>query len=173
MALPVEPGHRSETIGNRLAVCAGIHEDASSDSARYSRQLFEPRQSVLYTGNDKFGEKCPCLCRGASVLEGHFVDHGAAAGCGLMPPGGGQFFSGELDSFNVRAGMFYARGKRAGMSGAPSEGFDLDHYKRMGDAGVTHVWTIPWMMAGGDVSSLEAKQDALKRFGDEVIAKLA
>ncbi len=56
--------------------------------------------------------------------------------------------------------------------GAPSEGFDLDHYRRMEDAGVTHLWTVPWMMYGGDTTSLQVKQDALKRFGDEVIAKL-
>jgi probable F420-dependent oxidoreductase len=56
--------------------------------------------------------------------------------------------------------------------GAPSEGFDLDHYRRMEDAGVTHIWTVPWMMYGGESSSLEVKQDALKRFGDEIIAKV-
>ena len=55
--------------------------------------------------------------------------------------------------------------------GAPKEGFDIDHYRRMADAGVTHLWTIPWLMAGGDPSSLQVKQDALRRFGDEIIAK--
>jgi probable F420-dependent oxidoreductase len=60
---------------------------------------------------------------------------------------------------------------RAGIA-APKEGFDVDHYRRMQDAGVTHLWMIPWLVYGADPRSLEAKQDALKRFGDEVIAKL-
>jgi probable F420-dependent oxidoreductase len=56
--------------------------------------------------------------------------------------------------------------------GAPSEAFDVDAYRRMEDVGVTHLWTIPWLVYGGDASSLEAKEDALKRFADEVIAKM-
>ena len=56
--------------------------------------------------------------------------------------------------------------------GAPSEGLDLDHYRRMEDAGVTHLWTIPWMLTGGDTRPLEVKQDALKRFADEVIGPM-
>ena len=56
--------------------------------------------------------------------------------------------------------------------GAPCEGFDVDHYRRMRDAGVTHLWMIPWLVYGGDARQLQVKQDALARFGDEVIAKL-
>jgi hypothetical protein len=42
----------------------------------------------------------------------------------------------------------------------------------MEDAGVTHLWTIPWLLYGGDTASLQVKEDALKRFSDEVIAKM-
>jgi probable F420-dependent oxidoreductase len=56
--------------------------------------------------------------------------------------------------------------------GVPSEGFDIDHFRRMEDAGVTHIWTVPWMMYGGDTTQLEVKQAALERFGNEVIAKV-
>lgn len=56
--------------------------------------------------------------------------------------------------------------------GAPSEGLDVDHFRRMRDAGVTHLWMIPWMLYGGDATKLEVKQDGLERFADEVIAKL-
>jgi probable F420-dependent oxidoreductase len=56
--------------------------------------------------------------------------------------------------------------------GAPKDAFDVDGYRRMEDAGVTHLWTIPWLVYGGDPASLEAKQDGLARFADEVIAKL-
>jgi hypothetical protein len=43
----------------------------------------------------------------------------------------------------------------------------------MEDLGVTHLWMIPWLLYGGDPVSLEVKQDGLKRFADEVIAKLS
>lgn len=56
--------------------------------------------------------------------------------------------------------------------GAPKDAFDLDGYRRMEDAGVTHLWTIPWLLHGGDTASLQVKEDALKRFSDEVIAKM-
>ena len=48
----------------------------------------------------------------------------------------------------------------------------IELYRRMEDAGVTHLWTIPWLVYGGDPASLQAKQDGLKRFADEVIAKM-
>lgn len=56
--------------------------------------------------------------------------------------------------------------------GAPKEAFDVDGYRRMEDAGVTHLWTIPWLLYGGDTRSLQVKQDGLRRFADEVIAKM-
>jgi probable F420-dependent oxidoreductase len=57
--------------------------------------------------------------------------------------------------------------------GAPKEGFDVDHFRRMEDVGVTHLWMIPWLLYGGDTSSLETQRDGLERFADEVIAKLS
>jgi alkanesulfonate monooxygenase SsuD/methylene tetrahydromethanopterin reductase-like flavin-dependent oxidoreductase (luciferase family) len=56
--------------------------------------------------------------------------------------------------------------------GAPKDGVDLDAFRRMEDAGVTHLWMIPWLLYGGDTQTLQVKQDALQRFADEVIAKL-
>jgi probable F420-dependent oxidoreductase len=56
--------------------------------------------------------------------------------------------------------------------GAPQDGVDLDAFRRMEDAGVTHLWMIPWLLYGGDTQTLQVKQDALQRFADEVIAKL-
>ena len=56
--------------------------------------------------------------------------------------------------------------------GAPKDAFDVDGYRRMEDAGVTHLWTIPWLLYGGDARSLQTKQDGLRRFADEVIAKM-
>ena len=56
--------------------------------------------------------------------------------------------------------------------GAPKDAFDVDAYRRMEEVGVTHLWMIPWLLYGGDTASLAVKQDALKRFADEVIAKM-
>jgi probable F420-dependent oxidoreductase len=65
------------------------------------------------------------------------------------------------------------RGETFDVIGAPKDGFDVDHFRRMEDLGVTHLWMIPWLLYGGDPVSLEVKQDGLKRFADEVIAKLS
>jgi alkanesulfonate monooxygenase SsuD/methylene tetrahydromethanopterin reductase-like flavin-dependent oxidoreductase (luciferase family) len=65
------------------------------------------------------------------------------------------------------------RSEEFAVIGAPKEGVGLDHFRRMEDAGVTHLWMIPWLLYGGDTTRLEVKQDALKRFGDEIIAKMS
>jgi len=49
---------------------------------------------------------------------------------------------------------------------------DVDGYRRAEDVGVTHVLTTPWTLYGGSHRSLSDKRDGLRRFGDEVIAKL-
>ena len=57
--------------------------------------------------------------------------------------------------------------------GAATDAFGLDGYRRLGDAGVTHVLTLPWVFYAGNTDSLEKKQDGIRRFGDEILAKLA
>jgi probable F420-dependent oxidoreductase len=57
--------------------------------------------------------------------------------------------------------------------GAATDAFGLDGYRRLGDAGVTHVLTLPWVFYGGSTDSLDQKRDGIRRFGDEIIAKLA
>jgi probable F420-dependent oxidoreductase len=53
---------------------------------------------------------------------------------------------------------------------ACADAFDVDGYKRIGDIGVTQTMTMPWYIYGGG-ESLEGKCDAIKRFGDDVIAR--
>lgn len=85
-----------------------------------------------------------------------------------------------LDLSELAAGIATIREQRRALGkpetfdviGAPKDGFDIDHFRRMQDAGVTHLWMIPWLLYGGDATSLAVKQDGLKRFADEVIAKL-
>jgi alkanesulfonate monooxygenase SsuD/methylene tetrahydromethanopterin reductase-like flavin-dependent oxidoreductase (luciferase family) len=68
----------------------------------------------------------------------------------------------------------------AGRGGAPfdvmasaSDAFDIDGYKRLRDAGVTHVLTLPWVFTHGDTKDLEKKKDGMRRFADDVIARMS
>jgi probable F420-dependent oxidoreductase len=55
---------------------------------------------------------------------------------------------------------------------ACSDAFDADGIRRLGDAGDTHYATAPWLFYGGSWSSLQDKLDGMRRFADQVIAKL-
>ncbi len=46
-----------------------------------------------------------------------------------------------------------------------------DAYRRLGDLGVTHLITVPWLFYGRP-RSLGDKRDGIRRFGDEVLAPL-
>jgi len=54
---------------------------------------------------------------------------------------------------------------------------DLDGYRRMQDAGISHVVTKPWALYGKTdalgIAPLAAMKDGLRRFSDEVIARFA
>jgi probable F420-dependent oxidoreductase len=54
-----------------------------------------------------------------------------------------------------------------------TDAFDPGGYRRAEDVGVTHVLTTPWVLYGGSHRSLADKRDGLRRFADEVIAKMA
>ncbi|RLQ22948.1 TIGR03619 family F420-dependent LLM class oxidoreductase [Seongchinamella sediminis] len=53
----------------------------------------------------------------------------------------------------------------------PSDAWDIDGYRRLEDAGVTHIMTMPWPFYHGDSDALADKQDAIRRFADDVIAR--
>ncbi len=55
---------------------------------------------------------------------------------------------------------------------ACSDTFDVDGFRRLEDAGVTHLQTMPWFLYGGSSDSLQDKIDGLRRFADQIIAKL-
>lgn len=82
----------------------------------------------------------------------------------------------ELRSLVARLHELRAEGGRASepfhVFGAATDAFGLDGYRRLEEAGVTHVLTLPWVFYGGSTESLERKQDGVRRFGDEIIAKL-
>jgi alkanesulfonate monooxygenase SsuD/methylene tetrahydromethanopterin reductase-like flavin-dependent oxidoreductase (luciferase family) len=55
---------------------------------------------------------------------------------------------------------------------AAIDAFDLDGYKRLEDAGVTHLLTMPWFFYGGPTIPLAQKIESITRFADDVIAKM-
>ena len=54
-----------------------------------------------------------------------------------------------------------------------SDAFTIDGYRRLEDAGVTHVLTLPWVFSHGDTKDLEKKKDGMRRFADDVIARMS
>jgi probable F420-dependent oxidoreductase len=67
----------------------------------------------------------------------------------------------------------YGRGAEPFTAMVPlTDAFDPDGYRRAEDAGVTHVLTTPWILYGGSHRSLADKRDGLRRFADDVIAKM-
>ena len=55
---------------------------------------------------------------------------------------------------------------------ACSDAFDPDGIRRLAEIGVTHYATAPWLFYGGSWDSLPDKVDGMRRFADQVIAKL-
>lgn len=53
-----------------------------------------------------------------------------------------------------------------------SDAFDRDGYRRLADAGVTHVLTLPWIFSHGDTQELAKKRDGMRRFAEEIILPL-
>lgn len=52
-----------------------------------------------------------------------------------------------------------------------SDAFDLDGYRRLEDAGVDAILTVPWLLYGGDATGLDTKRAGLERFAETVIAR--
>jgi probable F420-dependent oxidoreductase len=53
--------------------------------------------------------------------------------------------------------------------GVANDAFDIDGYKRLEEAGVTHLMTMPWFFyPNGDTS--EGKCDSMRRFHDDIIS---
>ena len=54
-----------------------------------------------------------------------------------------------------------------------TDAFDLDGYRRLADAGVTELQTVPWYFYGGDPDDLTVRLDSLARFADTIITRFA
>jgi probable F420-dependent oxidoreductase len=56
--------------------------------------------------------------------------------------------------------------------GSVNDAFDLDGYRRLEDAGVTHVVTMPWLFYGASQDVLQEKIDGMERFAEDVLTRL-
>jgi probable F420-dependent oxidoreductase len=82
----------------------------------------------------------------------------------------------ELAEIAARLRRYRAEAGRAeapfAIVAACADAFDPDGIRRLADAGVTHYATAPWLFYGGSWDSLPDKVDGMRRFADQVIAKL-
>lgn len=68
----------------------------------------------------------------------------------------------------------YGRGHEAfEIMATPSDAWTVDGYRRLEDAGVTHIMTMPWPFYHGESDKLEHKVDGIKRFANDVISKFS
>jgi alkanesulfonate monooxygenase SsuD/methylene tetrahydromethanopterin reductase-like flavin-dependent oxidoreductase (luciferase family) len=51
------------------------------------------------------------------------------------------------------------------------DAWDLDGYRRLEEAGVTHLVTQPWLFHAGDTLDLQERIDGIRRFADDVISR--
>ena len=58
------------------------------------------------------------------------------------------------------------------MLASASDAHGVDAYRKLGDGGVTHVLTMPWAFYHGITGELDKKIDGIKRYADDVIAKM-
>jgi probable F420-dependent oxidoreductase len=53
-----------------------------------------------------------------------------------------------------------------------NDAMDIDGYRRLGEGGVTHVLTMPWVFYHGLTEDVAKKVDGIKRFAEEVVSKM-
>ena len=68
----------------------------------------------------------------------------------------------------------YGRGDQPfDIMATPSDAWDVDGYKRLEDAGVTHILTMPWPFYHGETDDLDKKIDSVKRYADDIISQFS
>lgn len=55
--------------------------------------------------------------------------------------------------------------------GSAKDAWDLDGYRRVAEAGVTHLVTMPWYFYAGPDADVAGKVDGVTRFAEDIIAK--
>jgi probable F420-dependent oxidoreductase len=64
------------------------------------------------------------------------------------------------------------RDERFDVMASASDVHDVDGYRRLGDGGVNHILTMPWVFYHGMTDELEKKVDGLERFAEDVMSKM-
>jgi len=49
---------------------------------------------------------------------------------------------------------------------------NIDGYNKLGDGGVNHILTMPWVFYHGMTDEIDKKIDGIKRFGEDVVEKM-
>jgi probable F420-dependent oxidoreductase len=102
----------------------------------------------------------PALRRAARIGDGWISDMHSVA---------------ELADLVRRIGAYREEFGRAELPfevyGAATDAFDADGYRRMEEAGVTHILTMPWAFYTGPSERLEDKCEGIRRFGEDVVDK--
>jgi probable F420-dependent oxidoreductase len=74
----------------------------------------------------------------------------------------------KLDAYRAEYGR---QDQPFAVYGSARDAWDLDGYRRLHDAGVTHLITMPWYFYAGPEATLEQKVEGIHRFAEDVIAK--
>jgi probable F420-dependent oxidoreductase len=75
---------------------------------------------------------------------------------------------GRLDAYRAEYGR---EDQPFAVYGSARDAWDLDGYRRLHDAGVTHLITMPWYFYAGPEATLDQKVEGIHRFAEDVIAK--
>lgn len=85
----------------------------------------------------------------------------------------------STDELRAHCATLRAHRAEAGRANVPfsvlasaNDAFNVDGYRRLEDAGVTHLMTMPWFFYGGPLIPLAQKLESIARFADDVIAKM-
>jgi probable F420-dependent oxidoreductase len=54
----------------------------------------------------------------------------------------------------------------------PSDAYTIDGYRKLEDAGVTHILTQPWPFYHGETDAIEKKIDGVERYAEDIILKM-
>ena len=161
--LGVDWDHRGKVMDECLAVIRGVLKGGFFGFDGEFYKFGEIKMRPIPT------KPIPILVGGHSTPA---LRRAAKLGDGWMSAGGtleeNKAMVGTIEKFRQEFGTV---GKPFEIHAGVMDFNDTDSMKRMIDMGATHIFTAPWNVYE-PIASLQGKIDAVKRFGDNVIAKL-
>ena len=67
----------------------------------------------------------------------------------------------------------YGRDGEFSVMATPNDAWDIDGYRRLEEAGVTHILTMPWAFYHGDTDQIDLKIDGIRRFAEDIVLPMA